>query len=165
MTFSPLARRVALFCVALCLILPLRLSAQEAPAASPEQTRATIIKSLNDFLSHNTDPTQHDRFWADDLVYTTSGGKVKTKPEIMKSLADAAKPGAPKVEARTTYTAEDVLVRIYGDTAALTFRLVALNTDGSTSTYRNSGTFLRRHGTWQVISWQSTKEPAQPIAK
>ena len=27
---------------------------------------------------------------------------------------------------------------------------------------RNSGTLLHRHGKWQVITWQATKEPAAP---
>ena len=103
--------------------------AQEAKSATPEQTKATITKALNDFLTFNSDPAQHDRWWADDLVYTTSGGLVKTKPMIMQSFADAAKPGAPKAEPQAHYSAEDVLVRLYGETAALTFRLVARNAE------------------------------------
>jgi hypothetical protein len=132
----------------------------EVKSPNAEQSRALIVKSLNDFLTFNSDPTQHDRWWADDLVYTTSGGLVKTKPMIMQALADAAKPGAPRPEPRADYSAEDVLVRLYGGTAALTFRLVARNADGTVSTYRNSGTLLLRNGKWQVITWQATKEPA-----
>jgi hypothetical protein len=155
----PLARFIAPLCAASFLLFAPRLPAEDA---SPEQTKAAITKSLNDFLAFGADPAQHDRFWADDLVYTTSAGKVKTKPEIMQAFADAAKPGAPKPAPRASYSAEDVLVRLYGDTAALTFRLVAHNADGSVSTYRNSGTFLKRRGLWQVITWQSTREPAAP---
>ena len=128
-------------------------------ASSSEQTKAAITKSLNDFLTFTGDPAQHDRWWADDLVYTTSAGLVKTKAMIMQAFADAAKPGAPKPESRAAYSAEDVLVRVYGETAALTFRLVARNADGSVSTYRNSGTLLHRNGKWQVVTWQATKEP------
>ena len=67
---------------------------------------------------------------------------------------------APKPGPAATYSAEDVLVRLYGETAALTFRLVAHNADGTKSTFRNSGTLLHRKGQWQVITWQATKEPA-----
>ena len=134
--------------------------AADAPANSQDQARATITKSLNDFLTYNSDPAQHDRWWAEDLVYTTSAGLVKTKPMIMQAFADAAKPGAPKAEPRAAYSAEDVLVRIYGETAALTFRLVAKNPDGTKNTFRNSGTLLHRNGQWQVITWQATKEPS-----
>jgi hypothetical protein len=134
--------------------------AQRSGSPTPDQTTAEITKSLNDFLTFNSDPAQHDRWWADDLVYTTSAGLVKTKPMIMQAFAAAAKPGAPKPEPRANYSAEDVLVRLYGDTAALTFRLVAKNADGSVATFRNSGTLLHRDGKWQVITWQATKEPA-----
>ena len=137
--------------------------AQESkPAPStPEQTKAAITKLLNDFLTFNSDPAQHDRFWADDLVYTSSAGLVKTKPDIMKGFADAAKaaPTAPAVPP-SAYSAEDVLVRLYGDAAALTFRLVARSADGSVATFRNSGTLLHRNGKWQGVTWQATKEPA-----
>lgn len=126
---------------------------------SPEKTKAAITKSLNDFLTFNSDPAQHDRWWADDLVYTTSGGLVKTKAMIMKTFADAEKSSAPKAEPRASYSAEDVLVRLYSDTAALTFRLVARNSDGSRATYRNSGTLVKRSGKWQAVTWQATKEP------
>ena len=146
---------------ALCLNFAIFLRAQETKSASPEQTKAAIAKSLNDFLTVNSDPAQHDRWWADDLVYTTSAGLVKTKPMIMQAFADAAKAAPTKsAEPRAAYSAEDVLIRLYGDTAALTFRLVAHNADGTIATFRNSGTLLHRSGKWQVITWQATKEPA-----
>ncbi len=134
--------------------------AQDAKSSAGEPTKAAITKALNDFLTFNSDPAQHDRWWAEDLVYTTSAGLVKTKPMIMQAFADAAKPGAPKPAPRAAYSAEDVLVRLYGETAALTFRLVARNVDGTVATFRNSGTLLQRNGQWQVITWQATKEPA-----
>lgn len=147
---------------ALCLLTSaILVHAQETkPATAPEQTKTAITRLLNDFLTFNSDPAQHDRFWADDLVYTASTGKVKTKPEIMKAFADAAK-AAPATPAAppSAYSAEDVLVRLYGDTAALTFRLVARNADGTIATFRNSGTLLHRNGKWQVVTWQATKEP------
>ena len=62
-------------------------------------------------------------------------------------------------EPEPVYSAEDVLVRPYGEMAALTFRLVARAADGSVQTYRNSGTFLLRNGKWQAITWQATKVP------
>jgi len=41
--------------------------------------------------------------------------------------------------------------------AALTFRLVEHDPDGKISYFRNSGTFLLRHGKWQAIAWQRTR--------
>lgn len=132
------------------------------PATAVDRTRAEITALLTSFLSPEQNPTRaaHERFWADDLVYTSSAGKVTNKAEILKSFDES--PKAAKAEAsepEPVYSAEDVLVRPYGDMAALTFRLVARAADGSVQYYRNSGTFLRRDGQWQAITWQATRVP------
>jgi hypothetical protein len=100
------------------------------------------------------------------LVYTTSGGVVKTKADIRKSFAESAPPSANKTnpaisppQATTVYSAEDVLVRPYGEIAVLTFRLVAKEAKGETTFNRNSGTFVYRDDKWQAITWQATKVP------
>ena len=131
--------------------------AQKAPAA------AELTKLLNEFLagaSHN-DAAMHDRFWAEDVIYTGSSGRRRGKAEIMKDVrsAPAPKPGDPK----TTYTAEDVRIQQYGNTAIVAFRLVATTEkDGKTevANYLNTGTFLKRKGKWQVVSWQATRMAA-----
>jgi len=125
-----------------------------------DTTTAAITAMLQDFLAHNSDPAQHDRFWADDLVYTTSAGIVKTKAEIMQSFADD-KAAHTQLKAPTeTYSAEDIVVRPYGSTAALTFRLVRHTANGKLMYYRNSGTLLFRQDRWQVVTWQATLVPA-----
>lgn len=141
-------------------LLALFLAAATAGHSDEAETaRATIASMLRDFLTYNSDRAQHDRFWADDLVYTSSLGVVRTKAEIMQGFDDA-KSGPPQPRApAATYAAEDVLVRAYGTTAALTFRLVARNPDGKIQLYRNSGTLLLRNGRWQVVTWQATKVP------
>jgi ketosteroid isomerase-like protein len=78
----------------------------------------------------------------------------------MRDVRSAArpKPGEPA----TVYTAEDVHIRQYGDTAVVAFRLVGTTTHGATtevSKFLNSGTFLRRAGRWQVVNWQATRLP------
>jgi hypothetical protein len=129
-----------------------------APAATPGGEAETAIPSLlREFLSRVDDPAMHARFWADDLVYTSGKAEVRSKADILKNMA--ATPQGPAAAAKPTYDAEDVKVRAYGTTAALTFRLVAHNPDGTTQHYRNSGTFLHRNGQWQVVTWQATREP------
>jgi ketosteroid isomerase-like protein len=131
-------------------------------AASYAQTTkdaADLTRLLNEFLagaSHN-DTAVHDRFWADDLIYTRSVGVRTNKAELMKNLrnAPAAKPDDPK----TVYTAEDVQIHQYGDTAVVAFRLVATVTKGGSnevSNYLNTGTFVKRNGQWRAVAWQST---------
>jgi ketosteroid isomerase-like protein len=75
----------------------------------------------------------------------------------------------PTTESKTTYSAEDITVHEYGDTAVVAFRLVgrAEHADGKVdvSNYRNTGTFLRRNGRWQVVAWQSTKMPEPAATK
>jgi ketosteroid isomerase-like protein len=136
----------------LCLLC--RISAQTAPDA------AELTKLLQDFLAGagRNDIALHDRFWADDLIYTASAGSRKGKPDIMREVRAE---GPPKVGDETTvYTAEDIRIQQYGDTAIVAFRLVATITkkDGTKkiNNYLNSGTFLKRNGKWQVVNWQAT---------
>ena len=118
-----------------------------------------LKRLLNEFLAgaSKNDPAVHDRFWADDLIYTRSAGVRTNKAEIMKGLREGPpkKPDDPFV----VYTAEDVRIQQYGDTAIVAFRLVATSKKGDSteiSNYLNTGTFLKRKGIWQVVAWQST---------
>ena len=89
----------------------------QGPSAplDPGRTRAEITALLTDFLSPQQNPTRaaHERFWADDLVYTSSAGKVTNKAEILKSFDEPAKEATAK-EPEPVYSAEEVLVRSYG---------------------------------------------------
>jgi len=150
----------ALLVAACLLVAPLGARAADAAPAKPGQAQAEVTALLREFLSRVDEPAMHERFWAADLIYTGSSGSVKTKADIMLSFAGLkADPAKPK-ELATTYAAEDIIVRPYGDTAALTFHLVAHLPDGKASHYRNSGTFIRRDGKWQVVTWQATKVPS-----
>src|SRR5262249_1925801 len=131
-----------------------------AQATAPNAEELT--KLLNEFLAGagRNDAGMHERFWADDLIYTGSSGRRIGKADILRDVrsAPAPKPGDPT----TVYTAEDVRIQQYGDTAVVAFRLVATTTQGSTtqvSTFLNTGTFLRRGGKWQAVSWQATRMP------
>lgn len=125
---------------------------------------AELTKLLNDFLAgaSKNDIAMHDRFWADELVYTSALGRRKSKADIMRELR-AETTATPKPEEGTAvYTAEDIRIQQYGDTAVVTFRLVATTDKGGTKTvvnYFNTGTFLKRNGKWQVIAWQATALP------
>jgi len=131
-----------------------------ATSTNAEQTRTEITSMLTTFLTPavNNTAAGHERFWADELVYTSSAGKVMSKADILKSFAEEPK-AEPDQQAKPgpVFTAEDVLVRPHGDMAALTFRLVEHDPDGKISYFRNSGTFLLRHGKWQAITWQATR--------
>ena len=73
----------------------------------------------------------------------------------------AAPPPKP-TDPKTIYTAEDVRIQQYGDTAIVAFRLVSTTETGGTrhvANLLNSGTFVKRNGKWQVVNWQSTRMP------
>jgi len=133
-------------------LLATAVSAQSAPDA------AELTKLLNDFLAgaSRSDVAVHERFWADDLIYTRSAGRRVNKAEVMHDVrtTPAPKPTDPK----TIYTAEDIRIQQYGDTAVVAFRLVA-TTEKNVANLLNSGTFVKRNGKWQVVNWQSTRMP------
>ena len=140
----------------LLLVMTGSVFAQTAPDA------AELTKLLKDFLAgaSRNDPTVHERFWADDLIYTRSAGRRVNKAEILHDVrnAPAPKPQDPK----TVYTAEDIRIQQYGDTAIVAFRLVAATDSGGTinvANLLNSGTFVKRNSKWQVVNWQSTRMP------
>jgi hypothetical protein len=142
--------------VIVALMLTLTLQAQTAPDADE------LTKLLKEFLAgaSRNDAAMHDRFWAEDLIYTGSSGRRIGKADIMRDMrpAPAPKPGDPT----TTYGAEDIRIQQYGDTAIVAFRLVGkTEKDGKSviTNYLNTGTFLKRNGKWQVVSWQATKMP------
>jgi hypothetical protein len=155
--------RTLLLAIAMLFLATAAAIAGNATPADADSTRAQITSMLTTFLTPavNGSAAGHERFWADDLVYTSSSGKVMSKADIMKSFADEPRTVAgKKPDPDPVFTAEDILVRPYGDMAALTFRLVETDPDGKITYYRNSGTFLRRNGKWQAITWQATKVPA-----
>jgi hypothetical protein len=134
-------------------------AAQMITRPESKKVEQEITALLKEFLEKVDSAEMHDRFWAEDLIYTSGMGAVKTKADIMKSMREsAAKPAAPdKPAAKDSYGAEEIVVRAFGDTALLNFKLVQHAADGKTNTYRNSGTFMKRNGKWQVVNWQATR--------
>ena len=138
------------------LMLALVVYSQTSPDAG-ELTR--LLKEFLAGASRN-DAAMHDRFWAEDLIYTGSSGRRIGKADIMRDVrsSPAPKPADPV----TTYSAEDIRIQQYGNTAIVAFRLVATTEkDGKTQVaqYLNTGTFLKRNNIWQAVAWQATKMP------
>lgn len=120
-----------------------------------------LTTMLREFLAGVNEEAIHDAFWADDLIYTSSRGTRTNKAEIMSGFSsadeDEGEGGAPV----PGYSAEDIQVQVYGNTAIVAFRLVAAPAadaadDTVTTHYLNTGTFLKRNGNWQVVAWQAT---------
>ena len=125
---------------------------------------AELTKLLQDFLAgaSKNDIAMHDRFWADELVYTSALGRRKSKADIMRELREETAATPKPEEGTAVYTAEDIRIQQYGDTAVVAFRLVGTTDKAGIKTvanYFNTGTFLKRNGKWQVIAWQATALP------
>ncbi len=149
-------KRILLF-ILIVIATATSFNAQTAPDAGK------LTRLLNEFLAGagRNDAAIHDRFWADDVIYTRSIGVRENKKQLMAGLKHPTerKPGDPV----TMYTAEDIQIHQYGMTAVVAFTLLATTTktDGTKSVafYLNTGTFIKRKGRWQAVAWQATAVP------
>ncbi|HUR36486.1 MAG TPA: nuclear transport factor 2 family protein [Terriglobales bacterium] len=147
-------------------------AAQLVTNPASKKVEQEITSLLKEFLTKVDKVEMHDRFWAENLVYTSGMGVVRAKADIMKSMRESAAKSTDAgkaVDAATpagkdAYDAEEIVVRSFGDVALLNFKLVHHAADGTTNNFRNSGTFMKRNGKWQVVNWQATKV-APPAAE
>ena len=145
------------------LVICSALAASAAAAADEAELRAL----LDDFLAgaSRSDIETHQRFWAEDLVYTSSAGLRFGKAEILEGMrsADPESDLAPDEQDDQSaapgpkYRAEDVEIRIFDGTAVVTFVLVASEDSGAQTLFFNTGVFRQRDEQWQAIAWQATR--------
>jgi hypothetical protein len=131
-----------------------------AAATAPDSAR--LHRMLDAFLAGagRGEVAVHERFWAEDLVYTGSAGRRIDQPTLMREVrsAPAPKPGDPA----TRYAAEAVRIRQYGASAVVAFRLVATTVWPESTRvegFLNTGMFVKRRGEWRVVGWQATRQP------
>jgi len=143
-------------------LVPIALALAGVLEAGPAADEAELTRLLHEFLAgaSRNDAAVHQRFWADELVYTGSSGRRIGKADI---LADLRTPASPRPAGPgTTYTAEDIRIRQFGEIAIVAFRLVGTSSNGGrteVTRYLNTGTFLKRSGEWRAVAWQATKAP------
>lgn len=129
--------------------------------AQQTQTESELTQLLNRFLRGASENSveMHDRFWAEDLIYTSSSGQRYGKQRIMDGLQSS---GDENNGPTTDWSAEEIEIRTYGETAIVTFKLVGRteSTNGVEHTnYLNSGVFVKRDSQWKAVNWQATKVP------
>jgi hypothetical protein len=146
----------------LALMLALPAIAQNTSTAPAAKELTVLLEEFLDGASRN-DIAVHERFWADELIYTSSSGLRTNKAEILERLrasADADTETDAAASEPSEYSAEDVRIQQYGDTAIVAFRLVG-RTGSSVEYFLNTGTFVKRDGEWRVVAWQATREATQ----
>jgi len=144
----------------------LLVSAAVAAPAARHPDEAELARLLDEFLAGagRNDAAVHERFWADDLIYTGSSGRRIGKGDILRDVRSAPPPAAS--DPVTVYGAEDVRIQRYGGTALVAFRLVATTDSAGTARvmrFFNTGTFVKRKNRWQAVGWQATRIP-EPAA-
>ena len=84
-------------------------------AGSDEEQLTTL---LDEFLAGASvsDIATHERFWAEDLVYTSSRGLRFGKADILEGMR--ADPDSEAANPDVTYSAEDIRIRLYGEAVA-----------------------------------------------
>lgn len=136
-------------------LLVLTLACAASTAHADEQQALRDL--LDNFLANAGDSAAHERFWGDDLVYTSSTGARFGKADILAGMED--EPAEGTADSGPVYSAADVDVRLYDDMAIVAFRLVATAADGTLLNYFNTGTFAHRDGRWVAVAWQATRIP------
>lgn len=131
-----------------------------APARAEDDVTA-LTAMLQDFLANADKREAHERFWSDDLVYSSSSGLRFGKADIMQGFNNGDEEAADEPPA-VVYSGEEIDVRLYGDAAVVAFKLVGRpSNDSEPLYYYNTGTFLKRDGIWKVVAWQATKIPPE----
>ena len=125
------------------------------PGLALADDKADLTALLAEFLDGATrnDAAIHNKYWADELIYTSSGGTRFGKAELMQSVSSRGMLKPDEIE--TVYDSEDVRIMQYGDIAVVAFVLVG-RSGADTKRYLNSGTFVRKSGQWQAVNWQAT---------
>ena len=149
-------RQVMCILLAGALLLPAPVLAERHEEAPDGAVLTAMLQAFLAGASKN-DATAHQRFWSEGLVYTSSSGARFGKADIMAGLESAGN------EDTAVYSAEDIRIQQYGDTAVVAFRLVAtpMPTGDEITEYFNTGTFVKSRGRWQVVAWQATRIPAE----
>ena len=154
--------KIAPVIVALVIAAALGASAQ-TPDTKPKPAPAkpadgsveqTLMKIERDVLAAllKKDVAQFGRVFADDAVIVTPDGSPQTKAQL---LADV-KSGDLVVESSEI---SDMKVRAYGDSAVVTYVTtdkVKFKGQDISGRYRWTDTFVRRGGTWQIVSAHGT---------
>ena len=123
--------------------------------SSPNPEEETIRKVEDEFAAAygRNDADTLDRLWAPDYTFVNLAGQVLTKAQRLAMLRS----GELKIEA---YTRDDESIRIYGNTAVVTYRsTVKAQRNGTdiSSQRRVITVLVKRDGHWQAVAQQSTR--------
>ena len=140
--------------------LPLIVLAVTVLAGTARADAFDEIRRLDSEISVATwsgDAVWFEENLADDFVLITPAGSVRTKRDIIRELAT---PGL-KME---PYEPHDVNVRLYGDTAVVTGRMLQRYTLGGiryANDIRYTDVYVKRKGRWMLVSGHASLTAAR----
>lgn len=129
--------------------------------SSPQNKVEQELKRVeNDWLNSylRGDKQTFDRIVADDFTRTDESGKFATKGEE-KALIQA-----PPASVNVSLTNEDMQVRVYGNAAIVTGRIVSKVQGSLNFQSRFTDTFVKRNGGWQVVARHYSRIPIERTA-
>jgi|SRR6056297_237891 len=148
---------------ALTLLLMISCSESQTNSTSAETAKIELEQLLDNFLlgASENSAEVHERFWAEDLIYTSSAGERFGKNNIMAGFGSENEENSSD-EPAPQYGYEDLQINVYDDAAVVAFQLVGtLETADSVEVtrYYNTGTFMNRDNQWRAVAWQATRIP------
>ena len=128
----------------------------ELPGSNDRAAEAALIRKMEDDRIQagvRKDVDAIAAATADDYVQIDFDGTVRNKTEAMSRIRSSA----IQLQANVV---DDMLVRIYGDTAVVSGRATpkgTLNGRDYTAPMRYSRVYVKRDGRWQVVMFQLTR--------
>ena len=136
------------------------LGGRENESSAQKNTEQELKLLENEWLNSylRGDKQTFDRIVADDFTRTDESGKFATKPEERELIQ------APPASVNASLTNEDMQVRVYGNAAVVTGRIVSKVQDTLSFQSRFTDTFIKREGRWQVVARHYSRVPAERSA-
>ena len=128
-----------------------------AASTQSSSVEQELLKLERDWLDAYTkrDVAAMERIEADDFMITFADGAVRTKADEIANLKKPAPEGQPPI-----FMTADTKVRVYGDTAVLTGKVIMKGTyaegpkkgEQYNLQYRYTDVYVKRNGRWQVVA-------------
>ena len=122
----------------------LELSLVRDTSASAVEQEIREISHQYDIAQTNHDAAFFERIEADNFTLTYMDGSSITKAEDIALLKT--------LDPNVSYESDDLHVEVYGNVAILTGRMTEKGPTGSRYSWRWLDLFLKRHGSWQIMS-------------
>jgi hypothetical protein len=123
-----------------------------AQASKAEQEVREVLKQMID-ADLKGDAGALDRTTTEDYTITRDNGVVRTKAETLQGIKD----GTTKFD---SFVVSDVLVRVYGETAVVTFHEDIHGSRAGkdmSGQFREVRVFVKRGGAWRAVMAQRTR--------